>query len=83
MTPIEWLWDGDTGISSKAIFGVMNGLPTVEIWAGDNTPRDPGDFGRCYQLVALFPEYRDRLPEVAVKFPKWKSIVDASILRIY
>jgi hypothetical protein len=41
-----------------------------------STPKDPSDFGRCHDLLRLFPEWRARLPEVAERYPEWRSIVD-------
>lgn len=74
MTPIDWLMGDDTGISSKTICSVMTGSAAPE-WA--DTPSDPDDFGRCYRLLALFPLWRSRLPEVAAKYPKWGPMVAA------
>jgi hypothetical protein len=74
MTPIEWLLSGDTGVSSKAICAVMTGSAKRDGFDPD-TPHDPDDFGRCYRLLKCFPEWRERLPEVAAKHPKWGPMV--------
>ena len=73
MTPIDWLLSNDTGISSKTILSVMTGshLKCPDV------PYDPSDFGRCHRLLALFPGWRARLPEVAEQFPIWRPMVDA------
>lgn len=76
MTPIEWLLGGDTGISSKTICAVMTGSEMKGGFPPD-IPYDPGDFGRCYRLLIHFPEWRNRLPEVAAKHPKWGPMVQA------
>jgi hypothetical protein len=68
---ITWLMSGDTGVSSETIFGVMTGRPTR--MAG--VPYDRSDFGRCYRLLAMFPEWRDRLEDVADKYPSWAHLV--------
>jgi hypothetical protein len=73
-SPIEWLKGRDTGASSATIWTVMTGLPVPY---QPNVPRDPDDFGRCFRLLALFPQWRPRLPEVAAKYPEWKPFVDA------
>lgn len=39
-------------------------------------PHDPADFGRCYRLLENFSEWRNRLSEVAVAFPKWGPLVE-------
>ena len=75
MNPNAWIVGGDTGVSSKTIWAVMMGTTDALDWPG--TPMDSGDFGRCYRLLALFPEWRPRLPEVAAKFPEWGPLVTA------
>jgi hypothetical protein len=52
----------------------MTGHP-VKRWHS-NTPSDPDDFSRCYRLLLKFPEWRERLQEVADRFPEWKGMVD-------
>lgn len=76
MTPIEWLLSGDTGISSKTICAVMTGSKMSGSF-GPDVPYDPGDFGRCYRLLALFPEWQERMHEMAEKFPIWGPMVEA------
>lgn len=73
MTPTEWLLGNDTGISSMTIFSVMTGSN----YSSPDVPHDMGDFGRCYRLLKLFPEWRQRLPEVAAKHKKWGPMVEA------
>lgn len=70
--PIAWLLGDDTGVSSKAIFGVMMNQPTRD----RSVPWDPSDFGRCYRLLKLMPSWRGRLNEVAEKYPAWRKLVD-------
>lgn len=76
MTPIDWLLSCDTGVSSKTICAVMTGSKIVGSF-GPDVPHDPSDFGRCYRLLALFPEWLERLPEVAEQFPMWGPMVEA------
>jgi len=76
MNPNEWIIGGDTGISSKTIWAVMMGsIPNNPSPFQFDTPLDPSDFGRCHRLLVLFPEWRDRLPEVAEVFPKWGPMI--------
>lgn len=75
MTPIDWLMSGDTGTSSKTICSVMTGSDTPKF--GPDVPHDADDFGRCYRLLQLFPDWRRRLPEVAAVHPKWGPMVAA------
>ena len=65
-SPQAWLNGWDTGTSSITICRVMSGL-------GDRTrvgwPLDPDVFGRCHRLLNLFPEWRERMGEVAAAYP--------------
>lgn len=72
ITPIDWLLSDDTGISSKTILAVMTGSNVSRY---SRPPADPSDFGRCYRLLQLFPDWRARLNEVADKFPSWAGLV--------
>jgi len=71
-TPQEWLSGRDTGTSSCTIYSVMQntGMGHYDV------PHDPDDFGRCYRLLQLFPEWRKRLPEMLPRFPEWKGMID-------
>lgn len=72
-----WLRNGDTGLSSETIWSVMMGqYPSRQHWR-PTTPSDPSDFGRCYRLLEVMPEWRGRLEEVAEKYPEWRGLVDA------
>ena len=73
MTPLEWALSDDTGISSKTILSVMEGMPAPKY--GCDVPHDSGDFGRCHRLLKAFPHYRARLHEVAEKYPAWVALV--------
>lgn len=75
MKPIDWIIQGETGISSKTIWYVMmGGTEPNNKWFG-GVPGDSSDFGRCYKLLALFPEWRARMPEVATINPEWTALV--------
>jgi hypothetical protein len=74
---IGWLSNGDTGISSLTIWSVMTGRPVRQSYFYPDVPQDPDDFGRCYRLLAVMPSWRERLPEVAAKYPEWRPLVDA------
>lgn len=73
MTPMNWILGRDTGLSSQTIWAVMMGA--AEAPYGGSTPRDADDFGRCFRLLKHFPEWRDRLSEVAARFPEWGPLV--------
>ncbi len=74
VTPIQWLLSDDTGTSSKTIWRHMMGERQDPRWQGP--PDDPDDFGRCYRLLAMFPEWRVRLDEMAI-YAEWAGLVDA------
>ena len=72
-----WIVGNDTGASSKAIWAHMMGvgMPTEWGWSG---PADPDDFGRCYRLLELMPEWRERMKEMAANCgPEWAAIAPA------
>ena len=83
MTPNEWIIKGRVGISSQTIWAVLNGVvtdgPRQCGRTNDNewydTPSDPSDFGRCFDLLEAIHGWRERLGEVAAVFPKWGPLV--------
>ena len=64
---LKWITSSDTGISSEAIWAVMMGVPSKDDYR-HNYPSDPSDFGRCYRLLNLIPEWKSRLSEVADEY---------------
>lgn len=73
---LSWIVGDDTGISSRTIWSVMMGVEYNGI-SGPRPPADPSDFGRCYRLLKLIPEWRGRLREVAERYPIWGPMVEA------
>jgi hypothetical protein len=73
----QWLGRHDTGTSSLTIFSVLAGRPDVLAGRRGDIPYDPSDFGRCYRLLKIAPEWRARLGEVAAVYPKWAPFVRA------
>lgn len=89
---LKWLRGTDTGASSKTLFfhlcGHLVGEASAYPWKCEasgrrgfdgmtDVPHDAADFGRCSRLLAKFPAWRERLPEMAVKLPhtKWPKLV--------
>jgi hypothetical protein len=66
-----WIVGPDTGTSSETIWAVLQGVTPHR----PSPPSDPSDFGRCYRLLKLIPEWRARLSEVADKYPTWSGLV--------
>lgn len=62
---VRWIVSGDTGTSSKTIWACMMGVPQEHI-NHCSTPCDPSDFGRCYRLFKLIPEWEKRIEELRV-----------------
>ena len=73
---MAWLKGDDTGTSSRTICGVFAGIDALD-GRKPSTPMAPSDFGRCFRLLAAFPEWRARLPEVAARHPNWTPFVAA------
>lgn len=67
----QWIVGRDTGTSSKLIWSVMQ---MVEPDYTD-PPADPDDFGRCYRLLKLIPEWRPNLGLVAQQYKEWFALV--------
>lgn len=66
-----WIVGDDTGASSKAIWAVMVGVKA----ARRSAPSDPSDFGRCYRLLKLVPEWHARIGEMAAVGSDWRALV--------
>lgn len=74
----RWIVSDDTGISSNTIWAVMMGAVKNDApWHQFDLPYDSDDFGRCYRLLNLIPEWRARLGEVSARFPIWGPMVAA------
>lgn len=83
---MAWPFSGDCGLSSKTIWCFMMGVP-FEILLSNTlpyAPRDQGDFGRCHRLLALCPEWRARMPEMA-RVRGWEKVAPAweKLSRLY
>jgi hypothetical protein len=72
-TPADWARGRDTGISSGTIYAVMT--RSRGPYGRYDIPHDPSDFGRCYRLLKLFPDWRPKLEEVSDRYPDWLPFV--------
>lgn len=72
----DWIIGPDTGVSSSTIVHVLSGLPWTMSEFKPDIPYDPWDFARCYRLLEIIPEWKERLHEVADKYPSWKLIIE-------
>lgn len=69
---VNWLANGETGISSEAIAFMMLGIVPGRSMA----PCDPSDFKRCLKLIIEVPEIRPRLNEMKVLSKDWERLID-------
>jgi len=69
-----WADGPDSGMSSKTIVWALTGAAVLSKFGGSR-PLDPDDFGRCYRMLKLFPELRERLHELPTKLPDWAGLV--------
>ncbi len=68
----RWPESDDTGLSSRAIWEHFRlGFARMR---EPHHPWDPSDFGRCYRLLALAPEWRTRMPEMAKYGKVWERL---------
>ncbi len=68
----RWLYGIDTGLSSICIFNYMKGYANADI----HVPHDSDDFGRCYRLLDIIPDWRTRMPEMGRHYSQWKPFTD-------
>lgn len=68
---LDWSTGGDTGSSSKMILRVMTGHKPNDTFAH---PHDFYDLGRCLRLLALIPEWRPRIGEMAPVSKEWAAL---------
>ena len=72
---LDWLKNGEVGISSKCMamwlaFGKRVGA------AFGNHPHDPDDMDRCLKLLDRVPALRERLPKMAEVSKTWAALVE-------
>jgi hypothetical protein len=89
MTPSEWINNGDLGNAAIVIWSVMTknvneaggyvkpaeGEDGQEIIYTYRVPKNSGAFYRCYKLLKLFPDWRNKLNKVSAAFPEWDVFV--------
>jgi hypothetical protein len=70
---LHWIVSDDVGCSSKTIWAVMMNVD----YEDNMTPSDGADFGRCYRLIKLMPEWEARLPEVGKRYSDWIPFIES------
>lgn len=66
-----WMMQGETGMSSKAIWSMM-----MTGTAKNHFPYDPDDFSRCYKLLKAIPEWRKRMDAMRPISSAWNNLVE-------
>ena len=70
----DWIIKGDVGVSSKTMWAAIKRCDIGPIY-GD-IPRDPDDFGRCYEFVKGCGISNDDLKIIYQRLPYWKPYID-------
>jgi len=73
---IQWLANGQRGMSSNVIFTHMTGIDADQF---DKTfhPRDPADMRRCLKLLDIGGEtWRAQIPTLATISAGWAKVVE-------
>lgn len=73
----EWILYGETGISSLTMWGALKGIIKIDEpkHCRCDTPRDPSDFSRCYNLCMYADiDYKD-LCAISKAIQWWKPML--------
>lgn len=73
---IQWLANGERGISSDTIFSHITGLNVLKGWRGSH-PHDPDDMTRCIKLLERCPSVAKRFDSMREVSPEWARLVDS------
>lgn len=77
----RWLSGLHVGISSRTMFAALADSTALMAESGrgqftPDTPYDAADFGRCFGLLEMMPEWRSKLSRVSDKHPEWRLLID-------
>lgn len=73
---VEWLANGERGISSNTMVTHLLGINALKDWIPDH-PWDPSDLGRCRKLMEQVPEIAERFPGMATCTTAWRHLVES------
>lgn len=78
MTPLEWLFMGEVGISSKTMCAaILDQIPAGLGKGFDfDVPHDPDDFRRCFLFVQLCRISNKKLQIIKKRIPWYAPIID-------
>lgn len=75
---IQWLANGERGISSNTIVTHLTGINAMGQWGRRDHPHDPGDLSRCRLLLEQVPELRmPFVAHMATCSPVWAALTRA------
>ena len=72
---LDWLANGERGISSDTIVQHLTGIKTLDRWDQD-IPYDPADLRRCRLLLERVPALKDRFAAMASCSAAWERFVE-------
>jgi hypothetical protein len=70
---IQWLANGERGLSSETIFATITGMKVGD-YPDKSHPYDPGDLRRCRLLLDACPEIAERLSLMALVSSAWAAL---------
>jgi hypothetical protein len=65
-----WIANGRIGLSSTTMWLCFMGQKIENV----SYPYDPDDFSRCYALLQVVPEWRERILELGKLSKQWKTL---------
>lgn len=72
---LNWLANGDTGLSSKAIAFHLSGIRIKNRYDRKSHPADPADFKRCLALIEYIPELGGIKMACCTLSPEWDAVM--------
>lgn len=77
-TALNWLANGERGLSSEQMFETFTGLPCRSRHFKNVPchPHDPADLRRCVELLKSVTEFRGRMEEMRAVSSAWSRLVD-------
>lgn len=71
---VFWWYKGEHGTSSVAMWYVLG--DRKDLCRDFSHPVDPDDFRRCYLLLEMVPEWKEKLHLMSELSPVWSNLVD-------
>lgn len=71
---MQWLANGQRGISSNTIFTTLTGINALGDWHKDH-PYDPADLKRCRLLLEQCPQLKNSFYEMEKVSKEWAFLV--------